>query len=456
MRRVGHLWETVIARGNLVAAFHQAARGKRRKPAVRAFASDLDARLAAMRHELEAGTFETGRFTVFQVYDPKERTIHAPAFAEQVFHHALMNVCEPVLERRAVHHSYACRRGKGRLAAVAAARKAAAAHAWHLKLDIRKYFDSVPHGRLLDRLGRVFKDPAVTEWFGRVIRSHGGGAGRGLPIGSLTSQHLANFYLGALDQHCQRLPGVRAYVRYMDDFVCWADDKAALIAAGRSIAAFVEGTLGLDLKHPPRPQRSARGMDYLGERIFPGFSEPSRRSRVRYRRRLGLLAALHDARRISERETQERLTAATAFLLPTRSRRFRARVMERIRSAAIGHEPGEPGRQLEQQRDQRALREPQQQHARQHEQQQRLPSCPQLRPAVPEGAAKSPRGLNRPPSCSAGEIPAHEPTVGAPGAGSPAEAVSKAPGAPISARPLPPSTRPVPPAPERFPHAPRS
>ncbi len=85
-----------------------------------------------------------------------------------------------------------------------------------------------------------------------------------------------------------------------------------------------------------------------------------------------------------------------------------------------------------------------------------FPSCPQLRPAVPECAAMSPRGLNRPPSCSVGEIPAHEPTAGAPGAGSPAEAVSKAPGAPISARPLPPSAHSVPPAPERFPHAPRS
>jgi hypothetical protein len=82
-----------------------------------------------------------------------------------------------------------------------------------------------------------------------------------------------------------------------------------------------------------------------------------------------------------------------------------------------------------------------------------LPSCPQLRPAVPESMAPSIRGLNRPPTCSAGEIPAHEPTAGAPGAGSAAEAVSKTPGAPISARPLPPSARP---ASERFPHAPRS
>ena len=162
---------------------------------------------------------------------------------------------------------------------------------------------------------------------------------------------------------------MNAYVRYMDDFVCWADDKGALLSAGREIQRFVEAELELTLKHPPCPQPSWRGMDFLGYRLFPNHAELNRRSKVRYWRRLRLLDALHEGGEISETGLQQRLTALTAFVLPVRSHGFRLRVMERIGSAAIGHEPGESGRRLEQQRDRLPRREPQQQHPEEHEQQ---------------------------------------------------------------------------------------
>jgi len=60
-------------------------------------------------------------------------------------HHALMNLCEPVLERAAVFDSYACRQGKGQLAAVRRAESYARRYGWFLKMDVGKYFDSVDH-----------------------------------------------------------------------------------------------------------------------------------------------------------------------------------------------------------------------------------------------------------------------------------------------------------------------
>jgi hypothetical protein len=399
MKRIGNLWPAVIERGNLLQAFQQAARGKRRKQEVRRFAENLDENLETLRQELLERTFVTGKFNVFMVYDPKERMIHAARFVERVFHHALMNLCEPVLERQAVFHSYACRKGKGRLKAIDAAQKAARGRAWHLKLDIRKYFESIPQERLLVRLHRLFKDPEVMFWLEKILRGHRPDEGKGLPIGSLTSQHLANFYLGPLDRFCQRHPAVKAYVRYMDDFVCWGDEKSAMIELGRDIQSFVENELGLALKHQPCPQPTGRGMDFLGYRIFPSHAELSRRSKVRYLRKLRGLDALHRRGMISEQALQERFTALTAFTLPVRSYCFRRGVMERFRSAAIGHEPGEPVRQLEQQRDQLPHRQPQQQHPDEHEQQHRVPHGPQLRPRGVDAPAMS-MGLNRPPSRS--------------------------------------------------------
>jgi RNA-directed DNA polymerase len=385
VKRVGNLWEGVIERGNLVLAFHRAARGKRRKQEVLRFEENLDENLEELREALVERTFQVGQFKVFMVFDPKERTIHAARFPERVFHHALMSLCEPELERRSIYHSYACRKGKGRLRGIEAAEKAARKCRWYLKLDIRKYFESIPHEVLVTRVRRVYKDAEVLYWMEEIIGNHRREEGKGLPIGSLTSQHLANFYLGSLDCLCQQLPGVKGYVRYMDDFVCWADDKEVLKEAGREIEGFVEEELGLALKHPPCPQPSARGMDFLGYRIFPGHTELNRRSKVRYRRRLHLLERLHGEGRISESELQQRLSALTAFVLPVCSHAFRRRVMmEKDRTAAIGHEPGEPGWQLEQQREQLPRGEPQQQQPGQQEQQHRVPVGSQLRPKATE------------------------------------------------------------------------
>ena len=427
MKRIGNLWPAIIERGNLARAFHQAARGKRNKIEVRRFARDLDGNLDELRLQLQDRTFDTGKFNVFKVFDPKERTIHAARFPERVFHHALMNLCEPVLERQAVFHSYACRHGKGRLAAIEAAEKATRGGAWYLKLDIRKYFESIPQERLIGRLHRLFKDAEVLYWLEQILHGHRPETGRGLPIGSLTSQHLANFYLGPLDRFCQGYPAVNAYCRYMDDFVCWGHDKAAMIALGREIQQFVDDRLDLVLKHPPCPQPTLGGMDFLGYRIFTSHTELNRRSKVRYWRRLRVLETLHDSGVITETGLQQRLTALTAFVLPVRSHRFRLGVMERFRSAAIGLEPGEPGRQLEQQREQLPCCEPQQQQPVQQQQQHRVPHRSQLRPTMPDGITTS-MGLNRPPSRSHLFAGCDKTAMCPPGAGSPADAGSNAPG----------------------------
>lgn len=399
MKRVGNLWPAVIARENLVSAFHKAARGKRGKQEVRQFAQNLDAELDRLRQQLMDGSFEVGRYHVFKVFDPKERTIHAALFPERVFHHALMNICEPYLERRSIFHSYACRKGKGRLAAIAAAAQSARRASWYLKLDIRKYFDSIPHTVLLSGLERVFKDPHLLGWFARIVRGHRPELGYGLPIGSLTSQHWANFHLGPLDRLCEQHQGARGYVRYMDDFVCWADDKGALNQLGARIEAFVSESLGLCLKHPPCPQPSARGMDFLGYRIFPDHVRLARRSKVRYIRRLSVLSRLADQGQLNEAQAQMRLTAASAFLLPARCHGFRLRALGKFRSAVIGHESGLTRRQLGQQRQQRPRRESQQQQPGQLQQQHRFPVGPQLRPAGQDCPGMS-MGLNRPPSRS--------------------------------------------------------
>ena len=116
MKRHGQLLAAIAEPANLRLAFWKAAKGKRAKADCRAFQQNHDANLAELRGQLLAGRVPVGDYRTFTVHDPKERTICAAAFRERVLHHALMNVCEPVLERAAIFDSYACRKGKGQRA----------------------------------------------------------------------------------------------------------------------------------------------------------------------------------------------------------------------------------------------------------------------------------------------------------------------------------------------------
>lgn len=393
MKRAGRLWSAIIERQNLVWAAHRASRGKRGKLEVRRFWADFDASIDQLRRELVAGTFGVGCFNTFQVFDPKERTIHAARFAERVFHHALMRWCEPVLDRRLIHHTYACRKGKGRLAALETAQRAMRRHPWYVQMDIRKYFESIDHEVLLCQLRRVFKDRTLLNWFERIVGSHPSGeAGKGLPIGSLTSQHFANHYLGAIDRFAENSPTVKAYVRYMDDFVLWGEDAGRLLEVGRGIETLAREDLRLRLKHVAQPRPCGHGISLLGWRVFPTHAELNRRSRVRFTRKMRWLEAAWRKGRIGEVDLQQRATALTAFTLPAKSFQWRQRALAKFRCLAIGLEPGEPGWQLEQQCQELPFRQPQQLEAGEPQQQRWLPPRPQLRSNTPDGAIRSKQG----------------------------------------------------------------
>jgi hypothetical protein len=307
------LFDAVLERENLRKAVHLALKGKRDRADARAWLARLDANLDRMRTQLADGTLPVGRFRQFVIYDPKERIITAPCFEERVLHHALMNVCEPHLERWLIFDSYACRRGKGRDRALRRARQFAQRYPFFLKMDVRKYFDSLPHDGLLELWRRRFKDPRLDHLVGRIVRSYRGAIGCGLPIGSLTSQHWANFYLGWFDRFVKEHLHVRGYVRYMDDLAFWSDDAARLRDITQQAARFLSDELELLVKPRPYRNRTAHGMDFLGCRVFRTHLILNRRSRLRFRRKLRRLEAAWVAGVLGEVEVQTRATALVAF-----------------------------------------------------------------------------------------------------------------------------------------------
>ena len=318
-------------------------------------------------------------------FDPKERQISVAPFRDRVLHHALMSLCEPVFERYAVHDTYACRKGKGSHRAVARAQAHSRRFAWFVKLDVRRYYDSVDHGILFRLLCRRFKDPALLMLFQRLIGSYETAPGRGLPIGNLTSQHFANYYLGLLDHWVKEDRCVAVYVRYMDDFVLWADSKAELKRLVREVREFLAAELALELKHQVLINDCGRGTPFLGYRVFPDRILLSRRSRARFARKLascerdcrtGKLTEACAGRRVEALVSWTRFAAAAGFrrhvLHSSRTGQAYAPGVE-AEGLVQGLEPGDPGRQLEQQRQELSLSDAQLEHAGQPEQHHRFP-----------------------------------------------------------------------------------
>ena len=330
MKRANHLFAQILDRANLRYAFYRAHKGKRGRPDVEEFTADLEANLHRIACEVEAGDFQMGRFQQFTIHDPKRRIITAPCFAERVLHHAIMNVCEPHFERFLIADTFACRCGKGRITALHRGLQFSGRYRFAVKLDMRKYFQSISHAILLEKLQSRFKDRRLLDLFKRIIHSHATTPGYGLPIGSLTSQHFANFYLGWFDRFVKERLRVRAYVRYMDDCVLWCNEKDGLTQWLDECRVFLRERLALEPKAIDKVVTIRHGLDFLGCRVYPDHLKLNRRSRRRFRRKLGDLEETFYNGVMSASEYQQRVTSLLAFTQAggVKSWRFRRNLLE--------------------------------------------------------------------------------------------------------------------------------
>jgi RNA-directed DNA polymerase len=295
MKRQRIALDVLASRDNLALALWKAAKGKHRRPAVAAFLADADARLSILAARILAGDAPLGRVTRFEVFDPKRREITAACFEDRVLHHAILNLAEARFERALVDSVYACRPGKGVHAAVLAVQRGLQRWPWVVQVDVAL-------------MARILRSGTVTP-------------GHGLPIGALTSQHLANLHLGQADRLLLAHAGVGAHVRYMDDLL-WC--CASLQAAQDSLVALrnhIEGGLGLRLKPAVHLQPSHHGVRFCGFRVRPGvvLAGPRKLRRARQQaRRLGRA----EAAGVRDDHLQRTAAAVQAALHPAQTARF--------------------------------------------------------------------------------------------------------------------------------------
>lgn len=288
MKRAGNLFEHVVDFHNLCAAARRAAKGKHGKRSAAWMLFHMETEVLELQRELNAGTYRPRAYRTFSVSDPKPRTISAAHIRDRVVHHALCDVLEPVFERVAIFDSYACRKGKGSHAAVRRVRHFSRSQPYFVKLDIRKFFETVDHGVLKALVRHVVKDPRVL-WLVDLFIDHGAPgspAGIGMPIGNLTSQNFANFYLHPLDHLIKEGMRVRGYVRYMDDMILFGHSSRALHRLRKRVEEFASEMLRLSVKDEATVVAPVtEGIGFLGMRIWPSVIRLDRVSRIRFIRK---------------------------------------------------------------------------------------------------------------------------------------------------------------------------
>jgi hypothetical protein len=313
MKRKGYVLERIADADNLRLAFWKAQKGKSAKEDVNIFRASLDSNLMEIRNNLLNGTYRCGNYHFFTIYDPKKRVICAASFAERVLHHAIMNVCAQDFENRQIPFSYACRKGKGTFAALEQAARYQKKYSWYLKLDVRKYFDSIDHLLLLEKLKRIYKDANMIELFRQIIDSYHAQDNRGLPIGNLTSQYFANHYLSFADKFATETLHIPAYIRYMDDMMLWANEKNILLEKGEQFRQFINENLRLSLK-PFIMNRTEYGLPALGFLIYPNTIRLNKSSRNRYASKMKICTALLNEGKIEESEYARRVLSMYGFI----------------------------------------------------------------------------------------------------------------------------------------------
>lgn len=303
MKSYNHLWEKFLSDENIKLAVKNMLKGKRHRLSVIRFLESDDIVGKIRRY---ASQFKNANHHPVEIYDGiqrKKRKIIVPNVFEQIVHHMVVNVLQPIFMKGMYEHSYgsipkrgghrAMRRLKRRI------KKGGRNYKYCLKMDIKKYFDSIPIHIIVEKLERIIHD----EKFLKVVKEILSVVECGIPLGFYTSQWLANWYLQDLDRFIKEKLGAKEYVRYMDDMVIFDGAKRKLHRIRKAIAEYLREKLGLKMKEDWQVflfhfvkkdgREVGRCLDFMGFKFY--------RNRVTLRKSI-MLKSAQKARRIYRKE----------------------------------------------------------------------------------------------------------------------------------------------------------
>ena len=304
----------------MFAAYFECRKNKRNTINALAFEHDYEKNLMDLMDDVNQQTYKVGRSVAFIVNKPVKREIFCADFRDRVVHHLLIGKLNPLFEKLFITDSYSCRKGKGTLYGMHRVEQflRSCSHGYTrdcyiMKMDVEGYFMNISRPLLFEKVTAFieanYKEgnrPLILDLCRKIIlndptencyvkgnphnwddlplrksllkmREHGN-RHRGLPIGNLTSQIFANFYLHAFDHYMKHDLHLKYYGRYVDDIIVVHEDKPFLLQVREQAAAFLQSQLDLRI-HAKKTylQHYSKGVAFLGAYILPHHMTPGRR-----------------------------------------------------------------------------------------------------------------------------------------------------------------------------------
>lgn len=269
MKSYNHLYEAYISDDNIRLAIKNACKHKLNRKRFRELHDNPDKYIEWIRKQ--AINYKNDHHTPVIIYDGiqrKKRTIIVPTFREQIVHHMVVNILKPIIMKSMYEHSYGSIPDRGATLGTKRIRrwlKDSKGTRYCLKMDIKKYFDSVPHEIVTKKLAEQIHDQRFLNILLEIVSVNE----KGLPLGFYTSQWLANWYLTGLDHYIKEVLKAPYYIRYMDDMIIFGSNKRKLHKMCQAIADYLKKYLGLELKgnYQVFPIKS-RALDFMGFRFY--------------------------------------------------------------------------------------------------------------------------------------------------------------------------------------------
>lgn len=280
MKRAGKLiskWNELI---NFYSALKDLRKGKTLHPSFIEFEYEAPIIIDRLIKEIDSGTYKVKPYRNFLVHEPKERMISAPHIEDRLVQHALMRIVGPIIDRKFIDQTYACRVGRGTHSCsnqLTSYLQNYTEDDYFLQLDMSKYFYSIDKDGLFKKVKKIIKCKKTLEVFREFIYSNDfffadskdivyfDNSALGIAIGNYVSQTNANLMLNDTDHFAKRVLKCKHYLRYMDDIIILDNNKDKLAYIKEQMRIKIESE-NLKLNPKSKIAKLKQGVDFVGYR----------------------------------------------------------------------------------------------------------------------------------------------------------------------------------------------
>lgn len=311
MKSKKHLYNDILKYDNALEMYNKIKRSCRNRKAVYEFSLNLNTHIMNILMLLKERNYKFSRYKIFMIRDPKFRIIMSENIPDKLVNHLVSkHILLPALESKLIDTNVATRIDKGSGYAFNMfikyinKLKYSKKEIYLLKIDIKKYFYNIDHEILKELVRKYIRDKDALDLLDVIIDSTNEEyvnkvinnlkqdkikyinnlnitdrekniklkmirdiplyqKGKGLPIGNMTSQILAIFYMNSVDHFIKENLGFKYYIRYMDDLLIIDTDLGKLKNSFDLIVDEIR-KLKLDINSKSNIYKLSNGISFLG------------------------------------------------------------------------------------------------------------------------------------------------------------------------------------------------